>query len=83
VEIQRDIKRFIQEELKRDAEAVSDTDSLLEAGVLDSVAVLQLVAFVERQYGIVVTDDEMMPEHFETVAAIAAFVQRRQGTARA
>ena len=81
--VQRDIRQFIGEELKRDVKGVTDEESLLEAGILDSVGVLQVVGFIEQQYGIAVTDDEMMPENFETLAAIAAFVERRLGAARA
>ena len=83
MEVQRDIRQFIQSELKRDVGAVGEADSLLEAGILDSLGVLRVVGFIEQQYGIAVTDDEMMPENFETLAAIAAFVERRLGATRA
>ncbi len=75
-EIQRDVRQFIQNELVRDVQAISDDDSLLEAGVVDSLAVLALVEYVERQYGLKVMEDEMMPENFESIEAIAAFVER-------
>lgn len=77
MDVQREIRRFIEQDLKREV-AVDDADSLLEAGILDSIGVLQVVGFIEKQYGITVTDEEMMPDNFETLAAIAAFVERRQ-----
>ena len=80
--VHRAIRDFIQNELQRPLDDVTDDDSLLEAGVLDSVAVLQVVTFVEQRFGIAVSEDEMMPDNFESISAIAAFVQRRQSAAR-
>jgi acyl carrier protein len=74
----REIRRFIEVELNRDLGAASTSDSLLEAGVLDSLGVMEVVGFIERSYGISVSDDEMMPENFETLDAIASFVDRRR-----
>jgi acyl carrier protein len=48
----------------REVQRVTDADSLLEGGILDSLGVLALVGFIEKRYGIVVTEDEMMPEKF-------------------
>jgi acyl carrier protein len=83
VDAHRAIREFIQDELQRPLEGVTDHDSLLEAGVLDSVAVLQVVGFVEQRFGIAVTEDEMLPDNFESIDAIAAFVQRRSSETRA
>jgi acyl carrier protein len=79
VDVPRDIRRFMREELGRELESVRDEESLLEAGIVDSLGVLALVSFIERQYGIRVTEDEMMPENFDSIAAIAAFVGSRRG----
>ena len=59
---------------------VSDTESLLEAGIIDSMGVLSLVQFIEQHYGIAVTEDEMMPENFDSIEAIAVFVERRRSS---
>lgn len=75
-DIVSDIREFLSRELGRDVSRVGDTDSLLEAGVLDSIGVLALVSFIERRYGISVPEDEMMPDNFDTVEAVARFVDR-------
>jgi acyl carrier protein len=77
VQIQRDVREFIQKGLVRDVRAIKDDESLLEAGVVDSLGVLALIEYIERRYGLQVTENEMMPENFETIGAIAAFVERR------
>ena len=61
--------------------SVGPDDSLLETGTLDSVGVMQLVAFLETTYGIKVEDDDLMPENFDTLAAISSFVRGRQASA--
>jgi acyl carrier protein len=72
------IRDFLRTELKKDVAGVSDSESLLEAGVLDSMAVVQLVGLIERDYGVVVSDDDMMPENFDTIEAVESFIRSRR-----
>ena len=80
VDIQKAVREFIGKELGREVDRVTDAESLLEAGILDSLGVLSLVGFIEQHYGITVTEDEMMPENFDSIEAIAAFVNGRRST---
>jgi len=59
-------------------DSVSDTDSLLEHGVIDSLTMMELIGFLERTYGIQVTDADLIPENFETLSAIAGFVGQKR-----
>jgi acyl carrier protein len=52
--------------------------SLLEAGILDSLSVLKLMLFLEVQFGFEVAPDELIPENFESVDAICAYVRSQQ-----
>ena len=81
MDVRSEIRRFLGEELRRELGTLSDRDSLLEAGILDSLGVLELVGFIERQYAVEVTDDEMMPDNFDTIDAIVSFVQGRRSSA--
>jgi acyl carrier protein len=78
LQIEREVRGFITKELERQLDGVRDDESLLEAGVIDSLGVLSLVSFIERRYGIAVTEDEMMPENFDSIEAIAGFITRRR-----
>jgi acyl carrier protein len=78
VDIEREVREFIGKQVAADLTAVTDRESLLEAGVIDSLGILALIAFIERRYGITVTEDEMMPENFDSIDAIAGFIGRRQ-----
>ena len=80
--LKREVRQFLSTTLHRDVNGVGDADSLLEAGIIDSMAVLELVAHIEKQYGLTVGDDDMMPENFDTIEAIGAFIAGRRDANR-
>ena len=57
---------------------IKDSDPLLESGMLDSMGVLEVVGYIEREYSIGVSDDDLVPEHFQSIDRIAAFVHSKQ-----
>lgn len=57
---------------------IGDQDPLLGNGILDSLGILEVVAFVEREFEIVVADEDLEPESFESISSIARFVERKQ-----
>ena len=58
---------------------LGDDASLLEAGVIDSTGVLEIVDFLERELGIRVGDTEIVPQNLGTIANITAYVDRKRG----
>ncbi len=77
--IETALERFIVEELMLgdDQTKVGHDDSLISSGVLDSLALLRLIAFVEEQFGVTVEDGEVVPENFETINVTKAFVEQK------
>ena len=57
--------------------ALNPQDDLLESGIIDSLGILDLVAFVEKEFGIAVSDEDLLPENFNSVEHLTAFVQNR------
>ena len=55
------------------------SDKWLESGLLDSLAILDLVHFLEEEFGIHISDDELSPENFQSLEAVAAFVAAKNG----
>jgi acyl carrier protein len=51
-------------------------DSLFELGVIDSLAVVKTIAYCEEQFEIEIPDEELIPENFLTVHAIADLIER-------
>ena len=52
-------------------------DSLLESELLDSIGIMQIVAFCEQMFEISIPEEELLPEHFENVRAIGQVVERQ------
>jgi acyl carrier protein len=78
--MQQQIRSFILSSFlfSDDESKLKNNDSLLEQGIMDSTGVLELVAFLESQFGIKVADDELLPENLDSVDQIAAFIVRKQ-----
>jgi acyl carrier protein len=62
-----------------EAESISDRDSLVMTGIIDSTGVLELVLFLEESFGIQVADADLLPENLDSLEAIEAFVSRKVG----
>ena len=54
---------------------VANDELLIENGVMTSLQTVELVTFLEDEFGIVVEDDEFDEENFGSVDAIAALVE--------
>jgi acyl carrier protein len=74
------LETFIVDEiaLGRGIRAIEPDQDLLAGGLIDSLGVTQLVAFLEDRYGIRVSDDELTPANFCTLASIEGFVSSKQ-----
>lgn len=60
-------------------DAIDRDYSFLEHGILDSMGVLELVAFLERRFGLEIADEEIVPENLDSLARLAQFVRRKGG----
>ena len=58
---------------------IQDNDPLLESGIIDSLGVLGLVGFVESTFGVPVSDEDLVPENFQTIERLTTFVHQRLG----
>jgi acyl carrier protein len=57
-----------------------NTELLLQSGIIDSMGILDLVGHIETEFGISVADDDLVPENFGSIEAIATFVENKQGS---
>ena len=74
-----EIRQYLMEHrASEDAWDFSDGDSLLELSVIDSLVMVDLIVYLEKTYNITIDEDDMVPENFDSVAAIVAYVRRRQ-----
>ena len=75
-DIEGGVRRFVTENfpLSGDGLELAGSDSLLEAGVIDSVGVLELIEHLEATYGIDIPDEDVLPENLDSIEAIGRYV---------
>lgn len=69
------IAGFVHENAPDVGDGAAEIDSLEH---LDSIEMLQLIAFIESTFGVVVDDSDVRPEHFETVRAVASYIDGKR-----
>jgi acyl carrier protein len=73
--VQDQIRQFIQKSFLVDD--FGNDDSFLGTGLIDSLGIMQLASFVETDFGLRVPDTDLIPDNFDSVARLAAYVERR------
>ncbi|MGB2643173.1 MAG: acyl carrier protein [Candidatus Acidiferrum sp.] len=63
------------------ARGVKDGDELLESGIVDSLGILDLVAFLESEFALHIQDDDLMPENFRSIESIVKFTEQKSHSA--
>ncbi len=78
--IEQKIHAFLLEKfpLARKAGIEKDTP-LIERGILDSLGILDVVSFLEAEFSILISDEELMPENFQSLGTLCAFVLNKLG----
>ena len=73
------IKAFIMDNfmMGRNPEELTDSDSLLDKGIIDSTGVLELVGFLEERFAIAVDDEDLVPENLDSINNLVTYVERK------
>jgi acyl carrier protein len=74
--VEKDVRDFILENFLFGDESrmPAMTESLLEADLIDSTGILELVAYLEQHFGLAIADAEIVPANLDSIASICAFV---------
>jgi acyl carrier protein len=79
MEIKSKVKNFIRDNyLFGSSTGIGDDDSLLENGIIDSTGVLELILYLEEEFGIKIEDEEVIPEHLDSVTNIDALIRSKK-----
>jgi acyl carrier protein len=75
------IKKFIATELLSSADpaSIGDQDPLIESGIIDSFGIMSLISFMEKEFGVRLSSNELMPENFVNITAIANLIESKLG----
>jgi acyl carrier protein len=74
------IKQFILSNFlfTDDQNAIGDGDSLVRGGILDSTGIYELIMHIEETFGLSIAPEEMIPDNFDTLDAMDAFIARKR-----
>ena len=74
------LRKFIESNFYvPEGEPLPDDGSLLDRGVIDSTGVLELIGFLQDEFGIEVKDEEMLPENLDSIEKLDAYVTTKLG----
>ncbi len=78
--VESTLRKFILENylFTDDDSALNNADSFLEKGIIDSTGILEVIFFIEEQFGFKVADEEMVPENLDSVDNLVRFVARKK-----
>jgi len=81
-DISASVRKFISDNFlfREGLAAIADDASFLDAGIIDSTGVLELVQFLEETWGFSVKDEEMVPDNLDSLSKLESFVGRKLGT---
>ena len=70
---------FIQRELAHGRSGINvERDSLVESGIIDSLGIMKLVDFIEKEFKVKIGDEDLVPENFETLDDITKLLAAKQ-----
>ena len=80
MDIKINLKKFIVTEMmfEKDTTLLNDDQHLLETGIIDSMDILVLVSFMEKQFGIKLYDEDLVPDNFQTINNLKDLIERKQ-----
>jgi len=79
-----EVRAFLKENfMLDDAVAIEEETSFMDNHILDSTGFIELITFIEERYGVKVEDEEMVPENFDSLRNISAYVGRKRGASAA
>ena len=61
--------------------SLAPDEDLLEQGIIDSLGLMKLIAFMEETFGIKIMDDEIVPENFQSLNSMVTLVERQMQSA--
>lgn len=61
---------------------IGEDSALLEGGLIDSIGILEIVTFIEQEFSVKASDEDLTPENFGSIARIAALIESKASDAK-
>lgn len=78
--VEERLRHYIIDRFHWDGGSAELTDSfpLIDSNLVDSLGIFQLVMFLEHEFGVEIRDEELTPENFGTIHAIARLIESKR-----
>ena len=72
------IKEFIMTEVNpdRNLEGLGDDEPLIDSGIIDSLGILKIMAYLDEEFGIDLSDQQITPENFKNIMSICSLIDK-------
>ena len=79
MEFKEKLRNFILKELCQDGniKSLQDDEQLIEKGIIDSVGIVSLLAYLDENFGILLSEEELSPKNFATLQSICDLVAKK------
>jgi acyl carrier protein len=74
-EIEKELLHFLKTSILAEKVDLSETDELRTIGV-DSFSIVEIILFIERKFGLIIPDNQLLPENFKSVESIASLISK-------
>ena len=77
-QIQSHLFDYVKKSSFSNVSKVNSNTMLFKEGILDSMAFVLLIDFIEERFGITPGDEDLIEENFESLMAISSYIQRKK-----
>ncbi len=71
------IKDFLLDTVIKEVDTITDEQQLIDSGLIDSISIVNVILFLEKQFKISFSEEDMLPENFETLNAMVDTVEKK------
>ncbi|BCJ94150.1 hypothetical protein acsn021_17190 [Anaerocolumna cellulosilytica] len=74
------LKSFLQKDIFFSDEDFADNQQLIDSGMIDSISIVKVIIFMEKNFGISFKEEDMDPENFETLQAMVKTIESKKAS---
>lgn len=76
--IRQTVKQYVLQETFAEKNKIQDDSLIFKEGYFDSMGFIRLITFIEEEFGIKISDEDLTEENFESINAITSYILRKK-----
>lgn len=81
MDIKKVVLDFLLDNVIKEVDILADNQQLIDSGLIDSISIVNVILFFEKQFNISFGEEDLAPENFETVNAMVNIIEKKVGLA--